>query len=105
MKIRPVGAELFHMDGPTDRWAYMTKQIVTFRNFVYAPSGQLVTSIYGHNSVSSDSHTKHTNTLCGQRLQHLIHKPSGTVHETLLYNLTLNAERLIKTSRSEPFKN
>ena len=29
MKIRPVGAELFHADGQTD----MTKLIVAFRNF------------------------------------------------------------------------
>jgi hypothetical protein len=33
MKIRPVGAELFHADGQTD----MTKLIVAFRNFVNAP--------------------------------------------------------------------
>jgi hypothetical protein len=33
MKIRPVGAELFHADGQTD----MTKLIVAFRNFVDAP--------------------------------------------------------------------
>jgi hypothetical protein len=33
MKIRPVGAELFHADGQTD----MTKLILTFRNFVNAP--------------------------------------------------------------------
>jgi len=33
MKIRPVGAELFHADGRTD----MTRRIVTFRNFAKAP--------------------------------------------------------------------
>jgi hypothetical protein len=33
MKIRPVGAELFHADGPTD----MTQLIVAFRNFANAP--------------------------------------------------------------------
>jgi len=32
MKIRPMGAELFHMDRRTD----MTKLIVAFRNFVNA---------------------------------------------------------------------
>jgi len=32
MKIRPVGAELFHADGRTD----MTKIIATFRNFANA---------------------------------------------------------------------
>ena len=33
MKIRPVGAELFHADGRTDT----TKLIVAFRNFVNTP--------------------------------------------------------------------
>jgi hypothetical protein len=33
MKIRPVGAELFHADRRTD----MTKLIVAFRNFANAP--------------------------------------------------------------------
>jgi hypothetical protein len=33
MKIRPVGAELFHVDGQT----YMAKLIVAFRNFAIAP--------------------------------------------------------------------
>jgi len=34
MKIRPLGAELFHADGRTD----MTKVIVAFRNFANAPT-------------------------------------------------------------------
>ena len=33
MKIRPVGAELFHADGRTN----MTKPLVTFRNFANVP--------------------------------------------------------------------
>jgi hypothetical protein len=33
MKIRPVGAELFHADRRTD----MTKLMVVFRNFAKAP--------------------------------------------------------------------
>jgi len=33
MKIRPVGAELFHVDGRTD----ITKLIVSFRHFANAP--------------------------------------------------------------------
>jgi Fe-S-cluster formation regulator IscX/YfhJ len=45
MKIRPVGAELFHADGQTHRQAEgrtvrqtdMKKLIVTFRNFANAP--------------------------------------------------------------------
>jgi Fe-S-cluster formation regulator IscX/YfhJ len=37
MKIRPVGAELFHADGRTDRQTDMTKLIVAFSNFANAP--------------------------------------------------------------------
>ena len=37
MKIRPVGAELLHANGQTDRQTDMTKQIVAFRNFANAP--------------------------------------------------------------------
>ena len=33
MKILSVGAGLFHTDGRTDRQIYITKLIVTFRNF------------------------------------------------------------------------
>jgi hypothetical protein len=33
IKIRPLGAELFHADGRTD----MTKLIVAFRNFAKSP--------------------------------------------------------------------
>jgi hypothetical protein len=33
MKMRLVGAELFHMDG----WTVMMKLVVTFHNFVNAP--------------------------------------------------------------------
>jgi len=33
MKIRPVGAELFHADGQTD----MTKLTIAFRNFAKTP--------------------------------------------------------------------
>jgi hypothetical protein len=37
MKIRPVGAELFHADVGTDRRIDMTKPIVAFRSFANAP--------------------------------------------------------------------
>ena len=37
MKIRPVGAELFHVDGRTD----MTKLVLAFRNFANAPRNQI----------------------------------------------------------------
>jgi len=42
MKIRPVGVELFHADRrtdeKTDRWTDIIKLIVTFWNFVNAPT-------------------------------------------------------------------
>ena len=34
MKIRPLGADLFHKDGRTD----MTKLVVAFHNFANAPN-------------------------------------------------------------------
>jgi hypothetical protein len=37
MKIRPVNAELFHVDERTDGQTDMTKLIVTFCNFSNAP--------------------------------------------------------------------
>jgi hypothetical protein len=37
MKIRPVGAELFHVDGQTDRQTDVTKLIVAFRSIANAP--------------------------------------------------------------------
>ena len=36
MQIRPVGAELFHADGRTDRQTDMTKLTFAFRNFTNA---------------------------------------------------------------------
>jgi hypothetical protein len=39
MKIRSVGAELFHADGRADR--HMTKLIVAFRNFMKVPKYRL----------------------------------------------------------------
>ena len=37
MKIRPVGAQLFHADGQTDRQTDMAKLTVAFRSFAKAP--------------------------------------------------------------------
>jgi len=37
MKIRPVGAELFHADRQTDRQTDLTKRIVVLRSFSNAP--------------------------------------------------------------------
>jgi hypothetical protein len=39
MKIRPVGIELFHSDGQTDK--HMTKLTVVFRNFANALRNKL----------------------------------------------------------------
>ena len=48
MKIRPVGAELFHADRRTyrrgDRRKDMTKLIVAFRNFAKAPNNHVIGS-------------------------------------------------------------
>jgi hypothetical protein len=41
MKIRPVGAELFYLDGRTD----MKKLIVAFRNFANAPKKKLTNDV------------------------------------------------------------
>jgi len=38
MKICPVGAELFHADGQTDRQKDATKLIVAFRKFAKGPN-------------------------------------------------------------------
>jgi len=37
MKIRPMGAELFHAERLTDRQTDMTKQVVAFQNFANVP--------------------------------------------------------------------
>jgi len=41
MKIRPVGAELFHVDIRTDGQTDMTKLILAFRKFPNAPNKYL----------------------------------------------------------------
>ena len=40
IKIRPVGAELFHADGQTDGQTDTSKLIVAFRNVANAPKNQ-----------------------------------------------------------------
>jgi len=56
MKIRPVGAELFHADrrkeGRTDRQTDRTKLIVRFRNFANAPN-ECPSNIYLHISLQN----------------------------------------------------
>jgi hypothetical protein len=54
IKIRAVGAELFHADGRTDT----TKLLVAFRNFAKVPKNQFV--LYWKTvAVCSRIHTKH----------------------------------------------
>jgi len=53
MKIRPVGAELFHADGQKNTQLDMTK-VVTFRNFVKAPK-ILWTRMTSNNSHLNDN--------------------------------------------------
>jgi hypothetical protein len=43
MKIRQVGAELFHADGRTDRRTHMTQLVVAFVNFAKEPKKQYFT--------------------------------------------------------------
>ena len=48
IKIRVVGAELFHMDGRTD----MTKPIVVFRSFANAPENSNNNNTYRHAEIN-----------------------------------------------------
>jgi hypothetical protein len=43
MKIGPVGAELFHVDGRTDAQTDMAELIVAFRNFTNEPNKEINT--------------------------------------------------------------
>jgi hypothetical protein len=71
MKIRPEEAELFHVDGLTDRRTGMTKLIVAFRNFVNAQKSNQLMLYKEIIVVCSEIHTKHINTLCGQNVEYL----------------------------------
>ena len=46
MKVRPVGAELFHADGQTD----MTKLIVALRNFANETKNQVINKTFPSHS-------------------------------------------------------
>jgi hypothetical protein len=55
MKICPVGAELFHVDGRTVKQTDMKKLRVTFRNFANAPkSDPSFCSCIPYSSLSAD---------------------------------------------------
>jgi hypothetical protein len=41
MKLRPLGAELFYVDGRTDGQTDMTRLVVAFRNFANTPKNKL----------------------------------------------------------------
>jgi hypothetical protein len=71
-----MGAELFHADRQTDRWAYRHDE--AFRNFANAPkTGHLM--LYREIiAVCSEIHTKHINTLCGQNVELLSVTVTGT---------------------------
>jgi len=58
MKIRPMGVELFRAGGQIDTLTGMTRQIVAFRSFAYAPKNQPVNAVY-ENNYSSETNTKH----------------------------------------------
>jgi hypothetical protein len=64
VKIRPVGAELLHAGGRTDR----PSEANSFLNFANAPKNQsaLFREVI---ALCSESHPKHTNTLDGQEVE------------------------------------
>jgi hypothetical protein len=62
MKIRPVGAELFHTDGQTDRQTDKKDLTVAFRNFANVPKKKepllsTITRNYGYQFMQNDSLT------------------------------------------------
>ena len=59
MKIRPVGAELFHTGGRTDGRTDMTKSIVAFRNSANVPKN-VKQIAYNKITVLALRHTRHT---------------------------------------------
>jgi hypothetical protein len=63
MKILPVGAELFHVDGRTDTQATITKLTVAFRNFTNAPKNRslLCSQCFVINYFSSRLQTRFSN--------------------------------------------
>ena len=52
MKIRPVGAELFHVDRQTDGRTDMTKLTVAVRNFANGPKFETASCTMGTGSFS-----------------------------------------------------
>jgi hypothetical protein len=52
IKIRPVGAELFHPEGRADRQTDMAKLVAAFRSFAKAPRNKAIHA--GQNVLVSD---------------------------------------------------
>ena len=73
MKIRPVGAELFHADRQTD----VTKLRAAFRSCANGPKKKNQSGIWKIIAVCSVTHTKHINTLCGQNVDVMCVNPGG----------------------------
>ena len=82
MKIRPVGAELFHEDGstgrPTDRRTDVPKLITAFRDFANAPKSHKLMLYRYKVTDCSEIHTKHINALCIQNAEFLFCTSCGT---------------------------
>jgi hypothetical protein len=78
MKIRPVGAELYHADGRTD----MTNLIVAFRSFANAPNKQ--STIRNYMDFKTRGMTgrngRRQTTLFSGSDQYLLSKPQSTAH-------------------------
>ena len=62
VKIRPAGAELFHVDG----WTDLTKLIVAFRNLVNAPKN----SVSQTHVITSWTTTGFASHSCTQQFKH-----------------------------------
>ena len=60
MKIRPVGAELFHADGQTDGHTYL---IVAFRSFANAPK-KIKENLIPQNKQNGDRGSTEVKVLC-----------------------------------------
>jgi hypothetical protein len=59
MKIRPVGAKLFHVDRQTDRWTDKMKMMVAFQNFANVSKRYVtVTKLSFHSGNDSLIYTK-----------------------------------------------
>jgi hypothetical protein len=86
MKIRPVGAELFHADGQTD----MTKLIVAFCNFSNAPKHPGVCRFFVYSPTATlPSHTPYLPTLTATA--HRISPDATEKKNWILQYTTLNA--------------